>query len=150
MAFKSYIKGFIYLILILGIVFINFQYAQADLLKSPWGRKNSKPIENNRPSLLTLVGNQYLKFYQKYISPVSGRQCPMHPSCSQYSYLCLKKHGAIIGVIMTADRLIHEGEEIRNCRRIIKNGQIFCYDPIEANDFWWNNKNSKIKMKNAK
>ena len=78
-----------------------------------------------------------LTFYQKVIGPVNGGRCPMHPTCSQYSVLAIRKHGPAVGILMTADRLIHESDE-RKFVPLIKVGSRYRFDdPVENNDFWW-------------
>jgi len=37
---------------------------------------------------------------------------PMYPTCASYSRQVIRKHGVFIGIAMTADRLIHEGNEM--------------------------------------
>jgi len=61
----------------------------------------------------------------------------MYPSCSEYSLLCLKKHGAFVGWVMSCDRLLHEANEMRLAPLIYVNGEARFHDPIENNDFWW-------------
>ncbi len=78
-----------------------------------------------------------LTFYQKVIGPVNGGRCPMYPTCSQYSVLAIRKHGPIVGIMMTADRLIHESDE-RKFAPVIRVGSRYRFDdPPENNDFWW-------------
>jgi putative membrane protein insertion efficiency factor len=78
-----------------------------------------------------------VKFYQKYISPVDGDRCPMYPTCSQYSLQAMHKHGPLIGIVMTADRLMHEADE-RDFVPARKVGNRYRFiDPVENNDFWW-------------
>jgi len=38
-----------------------------------------------------------IRVYQKTISPMMGHHCRFYPSCSQYCYLAIEKHGAIKG-----------------------------------------------------
>ena len=61
----------------------------------------------------------------------------MDPSCSRYSLLAIQKHGAAIGIVMTADRLLHEADEQKISREVRTAGQAFCLDPVSNNDFWW-------------
>jgi putative membrane protein insertion efficiency factor len=78
-----------------------------------------------------------LKLYQGLISPLDGDRCPMSPTCSLYSVQSIRKHGPLIGVIMTSDRLIHEADEQRFAP-LIRVGNRYRYaDPVENNDFWW-------------
>jgi putative membrane protein insertion efficiency factor len=88
-----------------------------------------------------------IKVYQKYISPIRGGQCPMYPSCSEYSIQAIKKHGFFIGIVMTADRFIHELDE-SDYAPLVKKGEYFRFlDPVENNDFWWCNKKEKGNVK---
>jgi hypothetical protein len=87
-----------------------------------------------------------ISFYQKYISPIDGKSCPSYPSCSSYSKQAIKKHGFIMGWIMTVDRLIHEGrDETKVSPYISVNGRWKIYDPVENNDFWWYKENKREK-----
>ncbi len=46
-----------------------------------------------------------LRLYRKLISPLLPPACRFHPTCSQYSYEALQKHGMLRGLIMTIKRL---------------------------------------------
>ena len=82
-----------------------------------------------------------VRFYRETISQVDGERCKMYPSCSAYSLEAIKKHGFFMGYVMTADRLIHESNEMDNAPKIkLKNGKERYSDPVEANDFWWSGK----------
>lgn len=50
-----------------------------------------------------------IKFYQKFISPLSGSNCRFYPSCSEYSYRVIKKYGTIKGVFFSFRRLLKCG-----------------------------------------
>jgi putative component of membrane protein insertase Oxa1/YidC/SpoIIIJ protein YidD len=78
-----------------------------------------------------------LSFYQKVIGPVNAGRCPMYPTCSQYSVQALHKHGPVIGIVMTADRLIHEANEQQYAPLIKVGTRLRFHDPVENNDFWW-------------
>ena len=79
-----------------------------------------------------------VRFFKKYISGVDGDRCPMHPTCSRYCLNSVKKHGAVMGWIMTCDRLLRcGGDEIRTARQIKTQNDLYFYDPVENNDFWW-------------
>ena len=87
----------------------------------------------------------FVRFYQRFISVFDGDKCPMYPSCSQYCLQCLKKHGFLIGWIMTCDRLLHEPDEMNLAPIVFINGKTLAYDPVQANDQWWLNKNPITK-----
>lgn len=107
----------------------------------PWDF--SAAVDNEQPRgqemspgarLLSLAVN----FYRETVSRVDGERCRMYPSCSAYSLEAIKKHGFFSGYVMTADRLIHESNEMDHAPKIIlKNGKQRYYDPVESNDFWW-------------
>jgi putative membrane protein insertion efficiency factor len=40
-----------------------------------------------------------VRLYQITLSPIVGRQCRFHPTCSNYMILAVKKYGVVIGVI---------------------------------------------------
>ena len=83
-------------------------------------------------SCVNLPALKLIDFYQKdlkHLSAVRDSQCPMYPSCSEYSKESFKKHGFIMGFIMTFDRLIRcGGDEIELSSPIIINNQIKCFD----------------------
>lgn len=78
-----------------------------------------------------------VRFYQRNLSPVLGGRCPMDPSCSRYSIQAINKHGAFLGLIMTADRLLHEADETRYATAIVRENKVTFSDPVENNDFWF-------------
>ena len=79
----------------------------------------------------------WLAFYQHGLSVVSNSKCRMLPSCSNYSIQAIRKHGSLIGIMMTCDRLLHEADEQKLHRVVYTRGLAFCPDPVSNNDFWW-------------
>jgi hypothetical protein len=79
----------------------------------------------------------YLQFFQRVISPVDGARSNMYPTGSAYAREAIKKHGALLGIVLTTERLMHEGNEGISAPRIRKYGLWRIYDPVEANDWWW-------------
>jgi len=47
-----------------------------------------------------------IKFYQTLVSPVFGRVCRFYPSCSQYSYIAIKKYGVVKGLWKGLKRIL--------------------------------------------
>ncbi|MDD5724310.1 MAG: membrane protein insertion efficiency factor YidD, partial [Syntrophales bacterium] len=87
------------------------------------------------PARLALGG---LNFFSEYISKVDGDRCPMYPTCASYSRQVFNKHGFFMGVVMTADRLIHESSEMQYAPLVkVGGGGTRYYDPVSGNDFWW-------------
>jgi hypothetical protein len=121
----------------------------------PWSVSENAPVflESDEPAARVgngpfadeTLGQDYcamlLHFYQHYLSVVTVSHCPMIPSCSNYSMDAFRKHGTFAGVIMTADRLYHEGTE-RSWAPIVRDGgRVRFLDPVENNDFWWYREN---------
>lgn len=71
------------------------------------------------------------------ISRVDGNRCPMYPTCSHYSLEAIGKHGLLIGIVMTFDRLIHESNEMDYAPLVEVGDAVRYADPVENNDFWW-------------
>jgi putative membrane protein insertion efficiency factor len=82
--------------------------------------------------------NRIIRFYQTFVSGADGNRCPMYPSCSEYAARALKKHGPVMGWIMTCDRLMRCGRsDARLAPEIRIQDRPRIYDPVSANDFWW-------------
>jgi hypothetical protein len=52
----------------------------------------------------------------------------------------VRKHGLLVGLVMTFDRLIHESDEIQSAPLIRVNESYRYLDPVGNNDFWWDKK----------
>jgi alpha-L-fucosidase len=61
----------------------------------------------------------------------------MYPTASAYLGQAVAKHGMAMGIVMTADRLMHEWDEQQRAPRVMMYGIPRAHDPVEANDFWW-------------
>jgi hypothetical protein len=61
----------------------------------------------------------------------------MYPTCASYSRQAIQKHGFFIGVVMTADRLIHETTEMEYAPMVKVGNSVRFYDPLSENNFWW-------------
>ena len=78
-----------------------------------------------------------IRIYQMLLSPLLPNSCRFYPTCSQYSVESIRKHGPVIGIVMTADRMMHELDE-QDLAPLIKVGNRYRYsDPVRNNDFWW-------------
>ena len=47
-----------------------------------------------------------IRFYQRYISPLTPPSCRFTPTCSQYAIEALRKHGPIYGMYLAIRRLL--------------------------------------------
>ena len=113
--------------------------ADANPMRSP-----QRMVEPPRPSATTPSGSlskgvfdHLLRFYQQVISEVDGARSNMYPTGSDYARQVIKKHGVALGIVLTAERLLHEGNEGQVSPRIRKYEIWRIYDPVEANDWWW-------------
>lgn len=138
----SNIKAIIFL-LVLTILPLSFCNATEHDLFIPWNFNQSSPWSISEPmtvkhnSVPAYLFKSSVEFFINYISKVDGDRCQMHPTCSRYSLQVIDIHGFFIGIVMTADRLIHESNEM-DYAPLIRVGNRFRYlDPIYNNDFWW-------------
>ncbi len=47
-----------------------------------------------------------IRFYQRFLSPLTGSNCRFHPTCSQYTYDAIEKYGVVKGVAMGGKRIV--------------------------------------------
>jgi len=110
----------------------------ASPLNGPWDEDSSRKISRKQIDHRFNPFRFLVQVYRTHISPIDGSNCPMYPTCSQYSLLSFERHGSFIGWMMTCDRLFRCGrDELQLSPWITVNGEIRCYDPLENNDFWW-------------
>jgi len=85
-----------------------------------------------------------IDFYQgplNHCSAVRAGECPMYPSCSEYSRQAFEKYGFFIGAMIASDRLMRCGrDEVRLSPVIYVEGKMKFYDPLECNTSWWDKK----------
>jgi putative component of membrane protein insertase Oxa1/YidC/SpoIIIJ protein YidD len=85
-----------------------------------------------------------LDFYQgplNHCSAVRYGECPMYPSCSEYSKQAFEKYGFFIGAMIASDRLMRCGrDELKSAPLIFVEGKWKHYDPLEWNISWWDKK----------
>lgn len=128
-------------ILLVPLFWTQTAIADESLLRGP--RKDVRPdaasseVSGREQSVLETIAAAPVRFYQRFLGPYWGQRCSYYPSCSNYALLAIRKHGAVIGTVMTFDRLQHEANEARYSPLILKGGEIKVYDPLENNDYWW-------------
>ena len=101
------------------------------------GGRSAAKREAKQGGSETNVGAWLASLFSKHISAVDGDRCPSEPTCSSYSVQVFKKHGLVMGWLMTVDRLIHEGDEWTVSPVKNRNGKGKIIDPVKNNDFWW-------------
>jgi hypothetical protein len=134
------------------LILIPLQSSAAEMPWGPWSESDDAPVLMMKadrrtapadpaskpvPSVAATPFLWLLSFYQNAVGPVVSGRCNMHPTCSRYSVESIRKHGPVIGILMTADRMIHELDE-QDLAPLIRVGNRYRYsDPVENNDFWW-------------
>ena len=84
-------------------------------------------------SSIRLVFLGAIELFQKRISPIEGPRCGFSPSCSAFGHQAVREQGPVLGVMMTADRLMRDtiftvpGPGYT----ILPNG--FLFDPVSRN-----------------
>lgn len=120
--------------------------AGGDPFRGPWKRASvvekdagiqAFQKEKQPQSIFQKVAVKGIGFFQKVISPTDGDRCPMYPSCSTYGAQAVRKHGFVLGMIMTTARLTHEGGETAISPKIRVHGSYRFHDPLDNNDFWF-------------
>ncbi len=53
-----------------------------------------------KPLLIILI-----KFYQYFISPLTGQNCRYHPTCSAYALEAVEKYGSFKGTALAVKRV---------------------------------------------
>jgi len=47
----------------------------------------------------------FIKFYQYFISPLTGQNCRYYPTCSAYTLEAVEKHGSLKGMALAIKRI---------------------------------------------
>jgi putative component of membrane protein insertase Oxa1/YidC/SpoIIIJ protein YidD len=90
-----------------------------------------------------------ISFYRgplNHLQAVRRGECPMYPSCSEYSRQAVARFGFAKGWVMSMDRLMRCGrDEKSTAPRILVHGKLKYFDPIDANDSWHSNLNPSVE-----
>ncbi len=110
-----------------------------DKLRGPWPKPAAQPAGLAKPEapLPGLAARGALNVWHNVLSRADGPRSVMYPTASGFLGQAVAKHGLLIGIMMTTDRLLHEWDEQKRAPRVVKYGISRAYDPVEANDFWW-------------
>lgn len=140
---NRHLRPFLVILFTLVVALLWAQTSPADdvLLRGPVktvrARANVTEPAPGKQGILEEIAAAPVLFYQHFLSRHWGQRCAYYPSCSNYALLAIRKHGAVIGTVITFDRLQHEANEVRTSPLILTGGQIKVYDPLENNDYWW-------------
>lgn len=56
--------------------------------------------------MLKVVFLKPIRFYQRFLSPYFGFSCRFYPSCSEYCYQAINRHGILKGVFLCFKRML--------------------------------------------
>ncbi len=56
--------------------------------------------------LIQTVFVALIRVYQYTLSPFLGPACRFHPSCSEYAYQAIMRHGAFRGLLLAIKRIL--------------------------------------------
>ncbi len=103
----------------------------------PWDF-TARETKEQRPdlSLPALLLKEGVVLFSAYISPVDGDRCALYPTCAAYSREAFERHGFFLGLLLTVDRLIHEGNEMDLAPLVKIHDRLRYYDPVHNNVFW--------------
>lgn len=86
-------------------------YADSQSLNNALISKDTIAVSGNSFAFLqgnTPDGQAAIKslfhFYKHYVSSQDGQSCRFSPSCSEFAFLSIKKHGIVIGIVDFFDR----------------------------------------------
>ena len=116
------------------------------LVAEPWSISPGSPVIAERSFVLRAQDDSFWNnrfdygyyFYQKAITPADGPRCGLYPTCADYGYQAIQKHGPFLGGWMATDRLMRDnGKNMETYPLIDKFGKMRHYDPVSNNDFWF-------------
>ena len=68
--------------------------------------QDEKPALPYNGNLLTTALILPIRFYQRFISPLTPPSCRFTPTCSQYAVEALRKHGPVKGLYLAIRRIL--------------------------------------------
>ncbi len=112
---------------------------KADALER-WSRVASGPCRG-RTDPVKAAAAGWIRFFQRFVSPVDGPSCTFLPTCSAYGLQAVEKHG-LLGIPMAAERVMRNHRPDDPARYPLRevNGHFYYWDPVESNDFWWSHR----------
>ena len=114
---------------------------QEGLRLERWSRVARRaPVKGTDP--VRLSASAWIRVFQRFVSPVDGPSCTYFPNCSAYGLQAIEKHGLLIGIPMTAERVMRNHRPDNPARDPLceHEGQYYYLDPVESNDDWWTSK----------
>lgn len=78
------------------------------------------------------------RFYNRFVSPIQGARCSHRPTCSGYAIGAVRRHGTVLGLWLTVDRLMLGGHSsrLRPLPMIVTDAGPRFLDPLDDALFW--------------
>jgi putative component of membrane protein insertase Oxa1/YidC/SpoIIIJ protein YidD len=105
-------QSLLVLLMILSYSICRGQKSNIQENQKPEAAQQTYTVDSNKKKESAV--NDYIGFYQKYISNLRGHACPMYPSCSNYGLKTFSETNFVNAFIMTSDRLLRCGHDHRN------------------------------------
>src|SRR5262245_18052257 len=96
----------------------------ADKLRGPWPQPavEASRADSLDTSVPEIAVRGALSAWHNVLTRADGPRSVMYPTASGFLGQAVAKHGMLIGIMMTADRLLHEWDEQKRAPRIVKYG----------------------------
>ena len=117
--------------------------------EDPWSVDARHPVVTaprpapEKPSLPARAMDRAVDAYQRRISAHDGPHCMLYPTCSAYARESFRRHGFLMGLLLTLDRLLQEPDVQSRAPRIRVFGVWRAFDPVEDSDFWWSDRRQR-------
>lgn len=82
------------------------------------------------------LGTGMIRFYQRVLSSQDGANCPMRPTCSEFTLQAIQRYGLVQGILMGADRLLRDNPWSHDYPIGGTGERIFLVDPVEEHVLW--------------
>lgn len=92
-------------LLLVGVV--SPVFASPETMRGPDAKRSRvEQVRDPETSVPSIVFLGAISAFQKYVSPTDGDRCGFSPSCSAFGRAAVAEQGPVLGVIVTADRLM--------------------------------------------
>lgn len=87
-------------------------------------------------SPLDQLGTGMIQFYQRVLSSQDGANCPMRPTCSEFTLQAIQRYGLVQGILIGADRLLRDNPWSHDYPIGSTGNRFFLVDPVEEHVLW--------------
>jgi putative membrane protein insertion efficiency factor len=63
-------------------------------------------LKKTVPAILAL---SFIRLYQRFFSPLLGKNCRFVPTCSAYTYEAIERYGLVKGILLGTKRILRCG-----------------------------------------